>query len=124
MQGHPIGRARAALRALHRAQRSGELDDEDVEAYAESGGLEVSSRPAAHQGRHTLGAMIPNDLRNRDQNIKWLMHGAAWVWIYSLVVQEQLLNADRRAAGAYQAANGEDAGQGEIQGDRHTYIVM
>lgn len=41
--GHPIGRARAALRALHRAQRSGEYETDDVESNmaAESGNLEV-----------------------------------------------------------------------------------
>ena len=42
MQGHPIGRARAALRALHRAQRSGEFETDVESNIAESGNLEVA----------------------------------------------------------------------------------
>ena len=62
--GHPIGRARAALRALHRAQRSGEYETDDVEsnAAAESGNLEVSP---PIQGRKiclaTLNAPVNTD---------------------------------------------------------------
>lgn len=39
--GHPIGRARAALRALHRAQRSGDLESDLESNVAQSGNLEV-----------------------------------------------------------------------------------
>lgn len=48
MQGHPIGRARAALRALHRAQRSGELESDIESNVARSGNLEVCPRNALY----------------------------------------------------------------------------
>ena len=41
--GHPIGRARAALRALHRQQQSGEQDPADVEAALAGDSVEVGS---------------------------------------------------------------------------------
>lgn len=49
--GHPIGRARAALRALHRAQRSGDLET-DLESNVDaSGNLEDALLNADHEAR-------------------------------------------------------------------------